>query len=265
MEKSSNAVLIAVPSAGRAGRWTEFVTSLPGLFPSARCVAFVPEEEVDEYVAALRGTGWYVEPDNGGIAETRFHVMGRAWEYKAQLVHFFDDDLHVVKGKPEWWLPIGWAHVIAGEWGAAGLGGEAWATDDRPDWEIKRPAMNYAISVREYFRGKARFNDVQWAEDWHVILSLNERGMPTYFSNRCTVRERKRPAGTGAEAGGCFRQRTPENLLESARDFVRLHPEFSKIVPKPGARYQNTDGAEFALTARWVAAFRRSAQERLDL
>lgn len=72
-----------------------------------------------------------------------------------------------------------------------------------------------------------RFSDTPVMEDFHVALSLLERGYHNLVLNHYCHNQ----AGSGLE-GGCSTYRTPEVQAAAAHKLAKLHPGFVKVVTK---------------------------------
>jgi len=92
-----------------------------------------------------------------------------------------------------------------------------------------------------------RYDAVNLMEDFHVTLSLLERGIPNYIIHTWCYQES--PPGT---AGGCALYRTAENQREAALKIQELHPKFVKAVNRP-ARWGI--GASMDVQIAWKKAY----------
>ena len=74
---------------------------------------------------------------------------------------------------------------------------------------------------------KIRFDEMEVMEDFHVALSLLERG----YEN-CILNNYAHNQGGSGSAGGCSHFRTPELHAANARKLHDLHPQFVAVVEK---------------------------------
>lgn len=76
-------------------------------------------------------------------------------------------------------------------------------------------------------REAIKFSDIEFMEDFHVALSLLERGYENCVVNDWCHNQR----GSGTE-GGCSATRTLERHCEAAHKLKELHPEFVRLTEK---------------------------------
>jgi hypothetical protein len=98
----------------------------------------------------------------------------------------------------------------------------------------------YALDLELLRKESIRFDAVTLMEDFHLNLSLLERGFSTAIVTQYTYQQK-----TGT-AGGCAIYRTPEVQREACIRLEQLHRPFVKIVKK------HTTGASWeGMTERW--------------
>lgn len=73
-----------------------------------------------------------------------------------------------------------------------------------------------------------RFDQMEVMEDFHVALSLLERGLPNLVLNNYAHNQ----AGGSGDSGGCSHFRTPELQARNAQLLADLHPGFVKVTKK---------------------------------
>lgn len=73
-----------------------------------------------------------------------------------------------------------------------------------------------------------RFDEVELMEDYHVVLSLLERGYENYVITNAAWDQ----VGATGASGGASLYRTPELQERAAHRLAELHPNFVKVVKK---------------------------------
>lgn len=112
-------------------------------------------------------------------------------------------------------------------------------------------------SARVLRREGIRFDEMQVMEDFHVALSLLERGYPNVVLNEYAHNQ----AGSGA-AGGCSHFRTPEVQANAAMQLAHLHPGFVKVVQKE-TKSAWGGGTRFDVNISWKKAYDHGLQRHL--
>jgi hypothetical protein len=231
---------IVIPSYGRANNQaTLSQLVLAGL----NVILVVQEREHLEYSKWLSGsTAIYKLPaDITTIAPTRDHIMKHVGSH--ENVVMVDDDLHFARRRTD--DPTKLRDITPRE-----LAGAFDQMTDMLDWDM--PHVGFAareganrntgefmfntriMRVLGYNRAaysrriKARFDDMDVMEDFHVALALLESGGQNVVLNNYTHNQ----AGGSAAKGGCSHFRTPELHGWNARRLAELHPGVVKVVQK---------------------------------
>jgi hypothetical protein len=227
---------IVIPSRGRWARQTT-LDNLP-LDIVAKTTVVVPHKEVSQYQTWNRcSVDIVAEPARiGGIADKRQWIV----ENFGPKVCMLDDDLvfamrrsdDLTKFRPA--LPEDirllftaiedlleqYAHV-----GVSGREGANRKTDG--GIEIGRMSRILAYRTEVLKNEGVRFDDVHFMEDFHVTLSLLEKG----YMNCIVSWMVQNQNGSNAE-GGCSTIRTDEGQAAAARRLAFLHPRFVTVVKK---------------------------------
>lgn len=99
-----------------------------------------------------------------------------------------------------------------------------------PDTEKYITRMNAVQVVNRdvLAREGIRYDDVEYMEDYHITLSLFEKGYPNVQLTDCAWDQTR---GSGA-SGGLSTVRTPERQAAAANRLHELHPDTVKVVTK---------------------------------
>lgn len=100
-----------------------------------------------------------------------------------------------------------------------------------------------------------RFDAVEVMEDFHVALSLLEKGYGNIVANNWCHNQ----AGSGAQ-GGCSAWRTPELQARAAHRLAELHPGLVRVVEKE-TKTAWGGGVRTDVVVQWKKAFERSYHE----
>jgi len=100
-----------------------------------------------------------------------------------------------------------------------------------------------------------RFDAVEVMEDFHVALSLLEKGYGNVVANNWCHNQ----AGSGAQ-GGCSVWRTPELQARAAHRLAELHPGLVRVVQKE-TKTAWGGGVRTDVVVQWKKAFERSYHE----
>lgn len=98
-----------------------------------------------------------------------------------------------------------------------------------------------------------RFDEMDVMEDFHVALSLLERGHENVVLNDFAHNQ---AGGSGAQ-GGCSHFRTPELQAANARRLAELHPDFVKVTQKT-TKGAWGGGTRTDVTVQWKKAYESS-------
>lgn len=96
-----------------------------------------------------------------------------------------------------------------------------------------------------------KYTDVAARQDFHMTLSLLERGYPNIVSYVFAQNQ----MGGSDTPGGCSRYRTPEFLEATAKRLQELHPEFVKVVEKE-TKTSWGGGKRIDVQMAWKKAYR---------
>jgi hypothetical protein len=120
-----------------------------------------------------------------------------------------------------------WLYESLGEYAHAGLIAREGAHLIFSDVVVGRMMRVLGYDRKRLLRSGARFDALEFMEDFHVTLSLLRSGLPNVLCARYSQGQR------GSDvSGGCSAYRTPDTHARAARDLHRLHPEFVKLVTK---------------------------------
>lgn len=100
-----------------------------------------------------------------------------------------------------------------------------------------------------------RFDAMEVMEDFHVALSLLEKGYGNIIANDWCHNQ----AGSGAQ-GGCSTWRTPELQARAAHRLAELHPGLVRVVQKE-TKTAWGGGVRTDVVVQWKKAFERSYHE----
>ncbi len=100
-----------------------------------------------------------------------------------------------------------------------------------------------------------RFDAMEVMEDFHVALSLLEKGYGNIIANNWCHNQ----AGSGAQ-GGCSTWRTPELQARAAHRLAELHPGLVRVVQKE-TKTAWGGGVRTDVVVQWKKAFERSYHE----
>lgn len=100
-----------------------------------------------------------------------------------------------------------------------------------------------------------RFDAMEVMEDFHVALSLLEKGYGNIIANDWCHNQ----AGSGAQ-GGCSTWRTPELQARAAHRLAELHPGLVRVVQKE-TKTAWGGGVRTDVIVQWKKAFERSYRE----
>jgi len=92
-----------------------------------------------------------------------------------------------------------------------------------------------------------RFDRIEFMEDFDVVLQLLERGYSTRVLNGYVHNQR----GGSNAPGGCSTTRTLEKHNEAAKELMRLHPKYVRLVEKDSG---NWGGARIDVNVQWKRA-----------
>jgi hypothetical protein len=246
---------IFVPTRGRIekqitrDRW--FIDDFNGTF-------VVPQHEYDSYWKH-EDVQTLVVPSEWGIAKIRQHIL----EQNPVGMHVvLDDDLYAYRRTGEGTklrtatqedvsACFAWCRDLCEEQGVVHGGVSAREGNNRteePMQACSRCTRFHFYDAEVLIREGIRFDAVQLMEDFHVTLSLLERGF-----NNVVIYEFAHNQPASASKGGCDHYRTPELQAESAHLLAALHPTV-KVVEK-WTKSSWGGGYRTDVRVGWVKAF----------
>ena len=205
------------------------------------CATLVcPEEEVDQH--QMRGRRATARPPVKLAAVRQWIVSELARQDEPVIM--LDDDLaffrravpekhNLIPASPEDTITIFnrlYEHVESGMFAHAGLSPRQFNNTNFPHTEIRTMRMNavHCVDPEVLKREGIRYDDVDLMEDYHVALSLMEKG---YDNIVITDAAWDQARGSGAE-GGFTGTRTKELQSAAAHRLAELHPHCVKVVKK---------------------------------
>ncbi len=181
-----------------------------------------------------------------GVPAARQCALEHAYEANHTVCVMLDDDLKFAH-RGVTWTPdtpklnpsvasdvaraIGFMRDSVLDYGYAMFGFDARSGNNRkPEKDTESPARvmrAFAVHTKTLMREKIRFDKFPFWEDFHVGLSLLERGYKIgNFLNMTT------DAGTNTK-GGVSTYRTAAKLAACLKDFQKLHPTIRPVLKKP--------------------------------
>ena len=226
----------------------------------------VPESERDAYLRAWPGSQVLTVPDEFRLSHIRQWLVDTQRQDPFQCC--FDDDLVFLRRKAprdihqrsdmrvqdaidcfqriEFWLKEGYAHGALSQR----------AGNNRESTEVKvigRATDTHFYNADVIHGEGLRFDDVILRQDFHMTLSLLERGYPNVIDHEFMSGQ------TDGTPGGCEVYRTKQMLEEQAHLLASLHPDFVKVITKTrkGGFGESTD-----VRISWMKAFESKLSER---
>jgi hypothetical protein len=219
----------------------------------------VPESEHSAYLRNWPGSHMLTVPDEFRLSNIRQWLVDTQREDPHHCC--FDDDLVFLRRKSpldvhqrsdmriqdaiecfqriEFWLKDGWAHGALSQ--RSGNNHETGA------FKVIGRATDTHFYNAEVIHGEGlKFNDVILRQDFHMTLSLLERGYPNIIDHEFISGQ------TDGKAGGCEVYRTKEMLEEQAHLLASLHPEFVTVITKVR---KTGFGESVDVRIQWVKAF----------
>ena len=148
----------------------------------------------------------------------------------------------------EEWLQKGYAHGAISQRAANGM-----MSEPKPYKLIGRATDTHFYNADIIDGERLRFDDVILRQDFHMTLSLLERGYPNVLDYEFMSGQ------TDGTPGGCQAYRSLELLAEQATVLARLHPGVVKVEEKvrKGGFGVSTD-----VRIQWLKAFRSRLADR---
>lgn len=104
-------------------------------------------------------------------------------------------------------------------------------------------------------RENIHFSDIEFMSDFHVNLSLLEKGYKNVVQNSFAHNQ-----GASDAPGGCSTYRTPAGLAASAATLAKLHPGVVKVVQK-ATKTAWGGGERTDVTIQWKKAYQQSQRK----
>jgi hypothetical protein len=229
-------MLIAIPTFGRAlnqRTWASIPHSLRG-----DTFLFVQSQEKERYLSYVKNLV-VLPPEIKDIATTRDYIISYAHTFE-DVVIMCDDDLDFAVRRQDDPTRFREANeddiedmflhlsIALKTYAHAGVSPREGANRNIENWLFNTRMLRViGYQPEVLLKHKIKFSDVQFMEDFHVNLSLLERG---YVGALCNMYVNNQP---GSQiAGGCSGQRTPENQHAAALRLAELHPGFVTVVRK---------------------------------
>lgn len=235
-------MLIYIPTYKRVGKQVTLHTVMHAWAPEKIWLVARPEEE-----KALRGI-WpnVLVCAKKGVPAARQAALEHARTLREKKVFFFDDDLKFAVRYPGWCFQTNDTklepatpadirlHLVAVEKKLTGdlpmLGFDARSGNNRKKERFIqyqcRVMRAFGVHVPALAENNIRFDAFPFWEDFHVALSLLERGKP--IANLTTITN---DAATNT-AGGCSTYRNVEALLKCQKAFAKAHPHAKPVLKK---------------------------------
>jgi hypothetical protein len=254
-----------IPTRGRAAR-QETYKRLAQAGIQAKLV--VPEAEASDYndypivatPAGVQGIGptrqWIIdnaEGDHVCMIDDDLSFFYRKQENPALLRDITDFELRAMFSDIDHFL---FAHPLVG------IASREGANRNTSEWVFNTRILRllaYDVKVLRY--EGIRFDTIPLMEDFHVALSLLERGHMNLVMNMFAQNNDK---GSNSP-GGCSTYRTSALQAEAARKLAELHPQFVTVVRKEGWKDMEE---RLDVRIQWKQAYeygkRRRANEDFD-
>jgi hypothetical protein len=222
-------------------------------------VYVVPESEAERYLVNWSGSTILTVPDAYRLSDIRQHLVDTHYDNPHHCC--FDDDLVFLRRKAptdvhqrsdmrvqdaiecfqriEFWLKEGYAHGALSQ--RSGNNHEPTAVK-----VIGRATDTHFYNARVIRDEGIKINEVVLRQDFHLTLSLLERGYPNVIDHEFISGQ------SDNGPGGCSVYRTKEMLEEQAHLLASLHPEFVKVVTKVR---KGGFGESVDVRIQWVAAY----------
>ena len=227
----------------------------------------VPESERERYLNYWPNSKVVTVPDTFHLSDIRQWLVE---EHRTPDPHHccFDDDLVFLRRKAptdhhqrsdmtlqdavdcfrriESWLAVGYAH--------GALSQRSGNNHEPSAYKVIGRATDTHFYNADIIHGEGlRFNDVILRQDFHMTLSLLERGYENLIDHEFMSGQ------TDGTPGGCQVYRTFEMLTEQAHLLKSLHPRFVTVVEKTrkGGFGTSTD-----VRIQWVQSFESKMSER---
>jgi hypothetical protein len=223
-------------------------------------VYITPVSEADRYLAVWPGSKVLAVPDEYRLSDIRQFLID---EYRFPDPHHccWDDDLVFLRRKAptdihqrsnmtsqdaiecfqriEGWLKEGYAHGAISQ--RSGNNHEPTAVK-----VIGRATDTHFYNADVIYGEGIKINEVILRQDFHLTLSLLERGYPNVIDHEFISGQ------SDNGPGGCSVYRTKEMLEQQAYALAALHPEFVKVVTKTrkGGFGESTD-----VRIQWIQSF----------
>lgn len=234
-------MLVAIPSLSR---WNRLLTYkwIPKQYLK-NTVVFVPENQAAEY-RAHNPDKVIVGHPMVGIAPTRDWIVQYARKKGERKVLMLDDDLRFFyriypEGKSHDYLrappdemlkAFRIIEKLLNKHPHAGIVMKQGSNNLDPRAETllnTRILRTLAYDTDVLVRENIKFSDVELMEDFHVSLSLLERG----YSNAVDITHAQDQAGSN-QKGGCAEFRTMEMHERAAHRLKELHPDFVQVIQR---------------------------------
>lgn len=118
--------------------------------------------------------------------------------------------------------------------------------------------MSFDVHVLR--REELKFDDIQLMSDYHMILSLLERG----YENRVTFYYTNAQGKSNAE-GGCSLYRTPELMEQCARRLKELHPQTVRLQENKPTNWPGFNGTRTDVSMKWKEAIKIGKRKKTGI
>ncbi len=258
-------MLIYIPTMGRVGKQYT-LKKIPGEWLK-RTILVCPPEELKAHGNKERVWTWGCTAK--GIANTRQCILDHALAHRQQKVLMLDDDLRFyVKGpkrdaKSE--TPFGLyecneKHMdkllhevddMLTDYAHCGIDGREGCQNRKPDEENTRLVRGLGYRADIMKSAGVRFDTMQVMEDFDVALKLLQRGYPSKAIQHYVQNQ----ALQSSAPGGCSSYRTSKVQAASAKELVKRHAPFAKLVVK-ASKWRGMGEERTDVTVYWKEAYK---------
>ena len=122
-------------------------------------------------------------------------------------------------------------------------------------YEASNPSMIYGLDLEFIFRNNLSFNTggLKLCEDWHLVLSMYEKGARNIFTSDWCVSD------SSKGKGGLEKYRKSKDVIENMKIFKSLHRDFVDLRVKEGG-VQQRNLTNLSMTVRWKKAYKKGLE-----